>query len=462
MIGYIKSYTSVLIPEGKDYYRVSTMEIAVLEDISGIGCQTVTAVYANRYTNKGSYQPTSQYYIGNGVYKDEIKENLSVQNDMFADALRWTEVYLDTSHESPIGAALLLLKKADGQNLTVGESTYALSNYADYVLDACFAYDFTYDSAALHSFYRTILLQFRPGLLKEVLHNSLATQGDFRIVDGNPNPTLKFNTYHNSRGNIFPAYTSIFFDELFLQDEKTGKYKSNPDTRWVVTIEGVTYEIKIINLFSSSDPCISLDLGKEFSLDLLDFDENGSHTFNELRLDVYRDDGSLICYHDFAKDGYTYTKPKPEPAPEPNYDPINLLNDPEKACILSVNGALCSFENACAAFDGNSALKIHMKKDSPIFGYLFENTYDVFGNRTGYEPRIVYRWVITVDGVTYEVERLSVKEESFSKCIYLDLGPDFAFDSKHAYSEIKLDIYYNAKHLYYYANFGSYIHTKIE
>jgi len=311
VVGYIKDYTSVLVPDGKAYYRISTMEIAVLEDISGMGSKTVSAVYANRYEWDGSnYKPVSQYFIGDGIYKDEIKENLSVNNDMFEDALLCTEAYF-SRHDSPIGAGLIFLKKAEGNSLTVEETTYQLSDYADYVLDACFQYDYIYDQVYFRSYYKTILLRFRPALLREVIQSCLAVEGNFSFASytaADLHVSLRFSIYHSS-DNMFPGFTSIFFNDLFIENEKTNQLQVNPEYQWVVTIEGVEYEIKQVK-FDWGWKRVSLDLGDDFSFDLFDYDENGKYTFKNIRLDIYASNGSLLCYYDFAKDGYTHTKPE--------------------------------------------------------------------------------------------------------------------------------------------------------
>ena len=461
VVGIVKSYTSVLIPDGKAYYRVTTMEIEVLEDFSGIKSETVNAVSVCRYEPYyGDYYPATKYTVGEGTLDyvgdkpDEIVPNVGFKLDMFQQALS-APSYIQ-------GVPFLLLKDAKDQTVTIENETYALSDYADYVLDACLQYETGVDKMYMRDL--NISLTATSALLREVFLNQIS------FDNGPDQPFFQFRESYEAfngnvamRLNLYKAVerlynSSIFYDKLFIDTDERSETKINPAYTWVVTIDGVEYTIKRFEIIdSSSRTKIYLDLGADFSFDLFAYDENNRYTYENMRLDIYDSEGNLLCYslltnNQRLEGGYTHTKKDNSP-PEPNHEPIDLLNDPESACILSVNDALCSFDNTWRAFDGNTAFKFHIDKESPIFGYLFQETYDIYGNPTGYEPRIVYKWVITVDGVSYEVKRLSVQTESFGKCIYLDLGAEFAHDGKNAYDDVKLEIFYNVKYLYYYADF---------
>ncbi|MBR6768567.1 MAG: hypothetical protein IKM34_03665 [Clostridia bacterium] len=485
IVGYIKDYTSVLVPDGKAYYRISTMEIAVLEDISGIESETVTAVYANRYEWNGShYKPVSKYFIGDGIYKDKIQENLSANNDMFEDALLCTEAYF-SRHDSPIGAGLIFLKKAEDNSFTVGETSYQLSHYADYVLDACFQYDYIYDQVYFRSYYRTILLRFRPALLREVIQSCLAVEGNFSFASytaSDPHVSLRFRIYHSS-DNMFPGFTSIFYDDLFIKNEKNQKAQVNPDYKWVVTIEGVKYEITSFDLRENTpSTTVFLDLGPDFSWSLFDYDENNQYTYQNVRLDIYDSDGNLLCYADLTNNyrfpgGYTHTLPGQDQnqTDHEKYDHIDIINDDGYEGLLDMGGSYFTFENAYAAFDNRPALVLSMTNSNSIFAYLFTTSLNPTTGNTTHKACSDYTWFVTIEGKQYEIKTILTEVEPTSHLVYLDLGPDFSWDlfdydenGKYTFEEVRIDIYRYQTTLLYFANltddalYGGYTHTKPE
>lgn len=126
VIGYIKDYTTVLVEDGKDYYQISTMEIQVLENVNGIEEKTITAVYACRYYNEyGHYRPDGTYRGSDSIWST---------CDQFREALICTDAYVANQGKA---AGFILLKESKNQTLLIGDTPYNLSDYADYVLDAC-------------------------------------------------------------------------------------------------------------------------------------------------------------------------------------------------------------------------------------------------------------------------------------------------------------------------------------
>ena len=126
IIGYIQDYTTVLVEDGENYYQISTMTIQVLENVSGIEEKTVTAVYACRYYNDyGNYKPAGTYRVTDSIWS---------RCDQFREALICTDAYIANQGKA---AGFLLLKESKDQTLLIGNTTYNLSDYADYVLDAC-------------------------------------------------------------------------------------------------------------------------------------------------------------------------------------------------------------------------------------------------------------------------------------------------------------------------------------
>lgn len=133
VVGYIKDYTSVLVPDGMDYYHIVTMEIQVLENISGIEAQTVKAIYACRY----EYLPYDAYKP-RGTYRGT--DTISSIVDQFLEALNCTSAYIYNQGDA---AGFMLLKESLDQTVQIDDTSYNLSDYADYVLDACLTCDIT-------------------------------------------------------------------------------------------------------------------------------------------------------------------------------------------------------------------------------------------------------------------------------------------------------------------------------
>ncbi len=133
VMGYIKDYTSVLVSQGKDYYHISTMEIQVLENISGIESETIKAVYTCRYEYLpyDAYKPTGTY---------QGTDSIGSSADQFFEALDCTEAYKAQKGKC---AGFILLKDSKNETLTIGEESYHLSDYADYILDASLMWDYT-------------------------------------------------------------------------------------------------------------------------------------------------------------------------------------------------------------------------------------------------------------------------------------------------------------------------------
>ena len=320
--GYIQNATTVLVPDGKDYYQITTMEIAVLEDFSGIGKETVTAVYASKYKyHTGSYYPDNTYLIGDGINiaTEEIREHITVSNDMFREA-----EYVTLRRNTLNHAGLILLKKAKNQTVTIEENTYALSDYSDFVLDACLYYELGSDLIYLED--GPILLAFPSGMFYERYFN-LMTFGSY--IGGDDNLSFRFEESYEAFDCqtalclelLFAnekrfLYDSIFADELFINRSEPQNRLINPEYTWVVTIDGVKYEIKRFDLENyRTSTYIYLDLGAYFSFDLFDYNENNQYTYENMRLDIYDSEGNLLCYSPLTNNyrcpgGYTHTKPE--------------------------------------------------------------------------------------------------------------------------------------------------------
>ena len=337
VVGYVKSSSSVLVPSGDAYYRVSTMEIEVLKDICHIGKETVTAVYACRYENDSSqYKPVTAYC---GT------ENISITNDMFEEALSANEVYKNQSGDF---FGVFLLKDASAETLTIEQDTYRLSDYADYLLDAAGMMD------------RLGIIGFRGlwgwyGTLNRYIIEDVFGKESFlpevSTPDQDPPANEKYDHIDiiNDEGyegildmggsyftfeNAYAAFdnrpalvlsmtnSNNIFDYLFATslNPTTGKItrEAVPDYPWFVTIEGKQYEIKtILAEVETKSKLVYLDLGPDFSWELFDYDENGKYTFKEVRLDIYRPisrfESTLLYFANLTDDalygGYTHTKP---------------------------------------------------------------------------------------------------------------------------------------------------------
>ena len=309
VLGIVKDYTSVLVPDGKSFYRITTMEITVLEDYSDLGSETIRVVYANRYEPSGErYIPTSKYTVGEVTNRatepNTVRSNYTVTNDMFEEALKYTEYRRE---DYPI-AALLLLKEAKDNTFTIGKTTYDSSEYGDYVLDICFGYEPEFDAFFLNHHY--LCFNFYSNLIREVFIKELSIdKGSFTLKKSYDHTDLYFMIPLFRSFRAF-EFDSIFSERLFIETENSIILQSNPEYRWVVSIERVQYEITNFDLKRQSSAIeVALDLGTDFTFDLFAFDENGQYTFENIRLDIYASDGSLLCYYDFAKDGYNHTKP---------------------------------------------------------------------------------------------------------------------------------------------------------
>ncbi len=289
VLGIIKNYTSVLVPDGKAYYRVTAMEITVLEDFSGTERETVTAVYASRYEwDLHHYIPASEYTIGKATNRanDTITENFGVRIDMFETALKCTKKH----SESYPYAALFLLKDAKDTDLAIEENTYHLSDYADYVLDACLDYEPDFDAFGLITI--GIPFIFSANLIREVFLNELSVYRSYATFkneyeDFDNHTALAFNIpkFHNFRSY---EVDSVFSETLFTKNQDA-KLAVNPGYRWVVTVDGREYVITRFDI-QNTEPFISLhlDIGPDFSQD--------QEITDKIRLNIYGSENNLLCY----------------------------------------------------------------------------------------------------------------------------------------------------------------------
>lgn len=295
VLGIVKSYTSVLVPDGKAYYRITTMEIAVLEDYSGIDRETITAVYANRYEwDSNRYIPVTKYIVGEATHSlsNTIVENFSINTDMFEVALKSTKRY----SESYPCATLFLLKDSKDSDLTLGANSYPLSNYADYMIDACLNY--LPDNDAFSSPSVILASGFRSNLIREIFLQELSLHDLFGYLFTFENDHEGFKG-HTALVFRIPKFVdriyetdSIFSESLFIQTEDADQLKINSDYKWMLTVDQRTYEITCFDLMNTSATIeVYLDLDFDFS----------EEEYENIRLDIYDSEGNLLCYAFFPK-----------------------------------------------------------------------------------------------------------------------------------------------------------------
>lgn len=245
----------MIVPDDNAYYRITTMELTVLEDYAGVDSETVTAVYANRYEwDLHHYIPVTQYTLGEATNRltNTTVENFSVSIDMFEAALECTKRHSETYPY----AALLLLKDTQDSALTVGENTYHLSDYADYILDACL--DYEPDADAFFLFSLEIPFIFRTGLIREVFTKQLSVYDDTGYTLNFKNSYANFDNHTAFSFGItkfqgFRSYEtdSLFSEKLFTESENDAALSVNPDYKWMLTIDEVTYEITRVDVKNS-------------------------------------------------------------------------------------------------------------------------------------------------------------------------------------------------------------------
>ncbi len=469
VIGLVKDSTSVLVAEGDEYYRITYMEFTVLEDVSGGHEETVTVAYACRYQlNASKYRPASGYTIGNGtnIQTDEIVENVGFTNDMFHLAKLCTEM-----NPKDGSAALLLLQDAKDKKLNLGNITYELSDYADYVMDACLIHNINRNHATSLSILGVRMLNFPTDMLREIIHDSIWLRRDpdgvsFSFEDS-------YETFDNHPAlSVTVDYQSIFYNDIFIVEDN--KPKLNQTNKWVITIEGVRYEIENIWHYKyhlnhettyANPPSVALyfDLGPNFSWSLFDYDENDEYTFKDIRIDLYDENNKLICSTNLIDtsecDGYTHKKPSTPVTPPETIDPvgkgIDILRgketpthepDPQLMTLLAMDNAFFRFENAYTEFNNHAALVLSLNKESVI-------TEDLFLDLDDPQTNIGYVWEVIIEGITYEIEGISFDNTSSELLVYLDLGHNFSWsrysyneNGEYTFEEVTLGIYLSDYH----------------
>jgi len=487
--GLVKSSTSVVVTEGDDLYRITYMEFTVLDDVSGVNQETVTVAYACRYELDGKqYRPATKYTVNCST--EETVKNSAVVNDM-------ANVANYCMKDSMFGNALFLLKDAKDQTLPLTSGTVCFSDYADYVLDACFAYSPSSDIAVTTSLRTATGFRFKLNMLRSVIHHSL------QLIPKKDGISFNFEDSFESFDNN-PALSvtvdneCMFYNDIFIV--KDNKPKLDQTYKWVVNIEGKRYEIERVWHFKyhlntettyREAPSVTLyfDLGSDFSWSDFAYNENREYTFQDISLELYNKDQNLICVTNLIDlwkcDGYTHTIPQPPATPPEITDPlgkgIDMLSgkktptqepDPWGIAIKAIDNAFFRFENACAEFDGRAALVLSMNKESYI-------TEDLFLDLNDLQINIAYVWEVIIEGVTYEIEGISFDNTSSELLVYLDLGHNFSWsrypyneNGEYTFEEVTLGIYssdyhYQPTYTYDYfakltddALYGGYIHTK--
>lgn len=301
IMGKVTDYTSALVPDSDGYYVVTTMEIKVIQDISGVGKDTVHAVYACRY------KPHYNYYIPEATYDMNGSKH---QADMFDDYQTHTRLYSDD-----LSVGIFILNEAEGKEVTIENNVYKLSDYSDTVMEACLLYRIGSGVAHLpgvsftNVYYHLIEEVFnleKPKPNYEVV-DIMEYQDSFLTTEGKPfvlkNTDFAPTFPENSIDLLFylkkdsPLYDAII-DESYLLGFKTGIH-------WSITVNDVSYAgyASIGNYLDTVE--ITLNLGKNFSWSLLASDENGQYTCDDIRLNFY-DNKNLILYSADLKDHVLY------------------------------------------------------------------------------------------------------------------------------------------------------------
>lgn len=295
VVGYIKSSASALVPDGKDYYRLTTMEIQVIRDVSGVGKETITAVYACQY----QYQPYDAYTPAT-TYRGT--DNFSVTTDAFKEALICTEAY-QTHPDSCAG--FILLKEAEDETLTIGQNSYKLSDYADYVLEACAQWDVVagvgfrrYPSGYYRLHWAMIEEVFgidtpdsakpQPSYDRDAI-DMLNAPEPYKAITKNQNGTYFTVEKKNNRSSLVVCMLSEseFFDDLFIN-----KQTPNANYAWAVVIDGTVYDVEShLLVTSSAKTLVYLELGEDFDADT---------PFDQIILGIYNTNATPYSFDFFA------------------------------------------------------------------------------------------------------------------------------------------------------------------
>ena len=337
VMGQVTDYTSALVPDGDGYYVITTMEIKVIQDISGVGKDTVTAVYACRYKPYATYYiPEATYYMKNVIASDGTVIDAGYTTDMFDDYLTHTSLYSD---DRSVG--IFLLNNAEGKEVRIENNSYKLSDYSDSVMDACLLYRIGSGIAQLTGSGMSVTNVFFH-LFEEVFGlnepkpnpeqpKPTYDEGAIDILRGKESPTYEPDTWLMAIKKIkdgaffmmedayadfagHPALVlslnteSVIYENLFIKTQDPSYREANTDYAWALVIDGTVYDINQYSLVMNGDATLLyLDLGKGFDV---------NQNVNEIILGLYDKYDTPYSFDFFANltddalyGGYTHTKP---------------------------------------------------------------------------------------------------------------------------------------------------------
>lgn len=477
VVGVIKNSTSVIVEEGEDLYRITCMDFTVLDDVSGLGQQTVKIAYACRYEFSGTnfYRPVTKYIADFST--DGNEKTRAIVNDM----AYFTEKCIEESQL--YGKALLLLTDAQDQSLSLSSGSLLFSDYADYVLDASFACSSSMNLVTSYSLSTPVTLRFKLEWLRSVIQNSLmltpkkegiyfTLENSFEIF-GN-HPALSVTVDNGCR----------FYNDIFIVTDT--RPKLNQTYQWAINIEGKRYEINRVwhynipsNTTYHTPPSVTLyfDLGANFPWESLACNENREYTFLDVSLELYDKENNLICITNLIDlwkcNGYTHTLPETITPIDRFSQGIDILlgkklssqeSSPDLVLIKPMNTAYFRLEDAYDGFDQRTALvfSVNREENCPFA--------DLFLDCDNPQVNTDFVWEFIIDGITYEVEGFAFESTDTETLVYLVLGHSFdisgyPFDENRQYifKDVKLGIYslYDSQVYYhYFAKLGAYTHTK--
>ncbi len=166
------------------------------------------------------------------------------------------------------------------------------------------------------------------------------------------------------------------------------------------------------------------------------------------------------------------TTPDTTPS-EPAYEGIDLLWEEGYMAIGDMGSSFFSFEDFHASLDNNVALVISMNDQGGVYNDLFIIDTENTDSNNNWTPNMDYTWVVTIEGVQWEIERFSLFNNTTSGWVRIDLGPNFKWslfdydeNNQYTYEQVRIDIYDSEKNVVYFADltsddlWGGYTHTK--
>jgi len=171
--------------------------------------------------------------------------------------------------------------------------------------------------------------------------------------------------------------------------------------------------------------------------------------------------------------GTETTTPDTPPVTPPEEEGINLLWEEGYMAIGNMDSAFFAFEDFHASLDNNVALVISMNDQGGVYNDLFIIDTENPDTNTNWEPNMDYTWVVTIEGVKWEISRFSLFNNTTSGWVRIDLGPNFKWslfdydeNNQYTFEQVRIDIYDSEKNVAYFADltddelWGAYLHTK--